>query len=211
MLLGLGTGSTVRHFLEGLAEALGRGELSDLRGVPTSRDTEARCRVLGIPTVELGEGSSLDLAVDGADEVTPHLDLVKGLGGALLREKIVVQAAQRFVVIADGSKEVARLGTRAPLPVEVARFGWRTHLPFFERLGATPRPRMTDDGAFFETDNGNLVMDLRFDQGISDPVELATALESRAGIVEHGLFLGMARRAYIARDREVMVLSPKER
>jgi ribose 5-phosphate isomerase A len=211
MTLGLGTGSTVRHFLEALAEALDSGELRDVRGVPTSLDTEERCRTLGIPTAELSEAAPLDLAVDGADEVTPQLDLIKGLGGALLREKIVAQAARKFVVIADGSKEVSQLGTRAPLPVEVAPFGWGVQLPFFRSLGASPVPRAAKDGALFTTDNGNLVVDLRFAHGIADPQELDAVLRQRSGVVEHGLFLGMAQRAYIARSEEVVVLSPKER
>lgn len=210
MTLGLGTGSTVRHFLEALAEALGRGELWEVRGVPTSLDTEERCRRLGIPTVELGESTTLDLAVDGADEVSPRLDLVKGLGGALLREKMVAQAARRFVVVADGSKEVVRLGMKAPVPVEVIPFGWRAHLDFFRSLGAAPEPREAKGGGLYETDNGNFVVDLRFENGIANPNELEGALRRRAGVVESGLFLGMAQKAYIAREGGVVVLSPKE-
>jgi ribose 5-phosphate isomerase A len=197
MVLGLGTGSTVRHFLEGLAEAIDEGTLHGLRGVATSEDTAARATELGIPLADLAEAGSLDLAVDGADEVDPGLDLIKGLGGALLREKMVVQAARRFVVIADSAKEVRGLGTRAPLPVEVVPFGWEVHLPFFRSLGADPKPRRTDEGGLLLTDNGNPVIDLHFPGGIDDPRGLDERLHRRAGVVETGLFLGLAHRAYL--------------
>jgi ribose 5-phosphate isomerase A len=204
MTLGLGTGSTVRFFLDALAEALERGELQGVRGVPTSLDTEARCQALGIPVVELPEGAPLDLAVDGADEVAPSLDLVKGLGGALLREKIVAQAARRFVVIVDSEKEVPSLGSRSPVPVEVLPFGWRAHLPFFRGLGANPVPRRDAAGELVLSDNGNLLVDLQFASGIPDPVELDRALQGRAGVVESGLFLGMAARVWVGRGNEAV-------
>jgi ribose 5-phosphate isomerase A len=199
MTLGLGTGSTVRHFLDALGEALARGDLTGLRGVPTSEDTASRSRVLGIPLVDLHQAGRIDLAVDGADEVTPGLDLIKGLGGAHLREKMVVQASDRFVVVADDSKRVSRLGTKAPLPVEVTSFGWQAHLPFFRDLGAEPALRLVEaSGEPFLTDNRNLVVDLAFPGGIPDPVAVERALERRAGVVESGLFLGLARRCYLA-------------
>lgn len=192
MRIGLGTGSTVRYFLDALGEALAQGELQDIQGVPTSEATASRARELGIPLRPLHEALPLDLAVDGADEVDPQLDLIKGLGGALLREKMVVQAAGRFVVIADPGKEVSQLGLKAPLPVEVVPFGWRTHLPFFRELGAEPLLRArrgTGDPVL--TDNGNHVVDLTFPQGIPDPRDLDDHLQRRAGVVETGLFLGM--------------------
>src|SRR5690606_3972823 len=136
MVLGLGTGSTVRHFLELLGERLRDGALKDVTGVPTSWDTAERATALGIPLVTLEERPRLDLAVDGADEVDPGLDLIKGLGGALLWEKIVAAAAGQLVIIVDDSKLVQRLGEKAPLPVEVVPFGWTTHLSALERLGA---------------------------------------------------------------------------
>jgi ribose 5-phosphate isomerase A len=191
MRIGLGTGSTVTHFLEALGAALGSGKLTRIQGVPTSHATAVRARELGIPLMELHEAAPLDLAVDGADEVDPGLDLIKGLGGALLREKMVVQEARRFVVIADPGKEVDRLGTRAPLPVELVSFGWRSHLPFFRSLGAEPRLRTRGDEPFL-TDNGNLVVDLIFAEGIPDPEEVELELGRRAGVVETGLFLGVA-------------------
>lgn len=197
MTLGLGTGSTVRHFLEALGAALAAGDLANVRGIPTSRDTEARCHELGIPLVGLEQAERIDVAVDGADEVDPDLELIKGLGGALLREKMVVQAADRFVVVVDPSKRVIRLGQRSPLPVEVVPFGWRAHEPFFRSLGAEPRLRMTATDDSYRTDNGNLIVDLGFPDGIPDAAELEAVLARRAGVVETGLFLGVADRVLI--------------
>ena len=204
MTIGLGTGSTVRHFLEGLAVSLDAGLIRGVRGVPTSSDTELRCRVLGIPTLQLSDGLSLDVAVDGADEVSPDLDLVKGLGGALLREKIVVQAADRFVVIVDAAKEVGSLGERSLIPVEVAPFAWSSHLSFFRSLRADPMPREKQEGEMVVTDNGNYLVDLAFADGIESPEELDAALHGRAGVVETGLFLKMADRVFTGSGDEVM-------
>jgi ribose 5-phosphate isomerase A len=205
-VVGLGSGSTVCPLLELLGERLASGALRDVRAVPTSEDTASRCRVLGVPLTTLDEHPRLALAIDGADEIDPRLDLVKGLGGALLREKLVALAARRFVVIADTSKRVRKLGTRAPVPVEVVRFGWTTHLPFFERLGATPALRRTADGEPFVTDEGHYIVDCRFARGIPDARAVARALARRPGVVEHGLFLGMARVAVVAGPRGVAVL-----
>jgi len=205
-VVGLGSGSTVSPLLELLGEALASGALRDVRAVPTSEDTASRCRVLGVPLTTLDEHPRLALAIDGADEIDPRLDLIKGLGGALLREKLVALAARRFVVIADASKRVRKLGTRAPVPVEVVRFGWTTHLPFFERLGATPALRRTADGEPFVTDEGHYIVDCRFARGIPDARAVARALARRPGVVEHGLFLGMARVAVVAGPRGVAVL-----
>ncbi len=197
MKLGLGTGSTVRFFFDALARALATEELSDIVGVPTSVSTQKRCLELGIPLIDLDRAGELDLAVDGADEVTPQLDLIKGLGGALVREKIVVQAARRFVVVADSGKEVGRLGERSPVPVEVIPFGWTSHLPFFRSLGCEPVPREEQGGGLVSTDNGNHVIDLHFSPRIENPLGLERALKARAGVVETGLFLGMADRVLI--------------
>lgn len=206
MRLGLGTGSTVRHFLLALGRKRDAGELKDVRGVPTSVDTEHLCREMGLPLMELPEEGGLDLAVDGADEVSPDLDLIKGLGGALLREKIVAAAARRFVVIVDEEKLVSGLGVRSPLPVEVAPFGWRTHLGFFRALGAEPEPREGAGGKLYVTDNGNHVIDLRFPGGIEDPHGLEGNLRGRSGVVETGLFLGMAHRVLVGGDEGVRAL-----
>src|SRR3954453_18844390 len=172
-VIGLGTGSTAEYFLVALAEALKSGRLSNVRGVPTSEQTDRRAREVGIPTVELVHAAPLDVTVDGADEVADNLDLIKGLGGALLREKIVAQNSRRLIVIAHAEKRVRRLGTRAALPVEVVQFAHETQAKFLAERGCTPRLRVNKDGSRFVTDNGNLIYDCRFSQGIADPAALA--------------------------------------
>lgn len=206
MRLGLGTGSTVAHFLDVLAERIRGGALTGLVGVPTSLRTAERARELGIPLAELHEAAPLDLTVDGADEVDPHLDLIKGLGGALLREKMVAQASRRLLVMVDDSKKVARLGTRAPLPVEVVPFGWRAQIPFLRSLGAEPTLRLAADGTPFVSDNGNFMLDGRFADGIYDPDAIDEELRRRAGVVESGLFLGMATTVVVAGAGGIEVL-----
>jgi ribose 5-phosphate isomerase A len=205
-VIGLGTGSTVRPLLEILGERLAAGTLREVCAVPTSENTASRCRALGVPLTTLDDHPRLALAIDGADEIGPRLDLIKGLGGAFLREKLVALAARRFVVIADASKRVRKLGTRAPVPVEVVPFGWTMHLPFFERLGAIPELRRTADGEPFVTDGGHYIVDCRFACGIPDARALARSLSRRPGVVEHGLFLGMVRVALVAGPRGVAVL-----
>jgi len=205
-VIGLGTGSTVRPLLDLLGEQLAAGVLHDVVAVPTSEDTAARCRALGIPLTTLDEHPELALAVDGADEIGPRLDLIKGLGGALLREKLVARAAKRFVIVADASKRVRKLGTRAPVPVEVVPFGWSTHLTFFGKLGAEPALRRTAAGAPFVTDERHFIVDCRFPRGIKDPAAVARALARRPGIVADGLFLRMAHVAVVAGASGVVVL-----
>lgn len=196
--LGLGTGSTVAHLLELLGEALGSGALTDVVGVPTSAWTERRARELGIELIGLAERPRVDLTIDGADEVTSGLDLVKGAGGALLREKMVAQASERLVIIADETKAVERLGTASALPVEVVEWCWEAHVTFLEDLGAEVSVRRSPDGAPTRSDNGNVFLDCRFEGGIPEPNALDAALAARAGIVESGLFLGLADEAFIA-------------
>lgn len=209
MTLGLGTGSTVAWFLEALAAHIEDGSVRDVVGVPTSVATEERARELGIPLGSLVDLQPLDLTVDGADEIAPSLDLVKGLGGALLREKMVAQASHRMIVIADESKLVERLGEKAPLPVEVVRFEWRAHLDFLRELGAEPVLRRRD-GEPVVTDNGNHVLDCRFEEGIDDPEGLERALAGRAGVVASGLFLGLATEAFVAAPEGVRALGVAE-
>jgi ribose 5-phosphate isomerase A len=206
MRLGLGTGSTVAHFLDVLAARIRAGALTGLVGVPTSVRTAERARELGIPIAELHEAAPLDLTVDGADEVTPELDLIKGLGGALLREKMVAQASGQLLIMVDDSKQVARLGTRAPLPVEVVPFGWRAHVPFLRALGAEPALRSAADGSPYVTDNGNHMLDCRFTRGLADPEAVEAALRGRAGVVESGLFLGMATAVVVAGAGGITIL-----
>lgn len=198
MRLGLGSGSTVAHLLTLLGARIRAGEIAGVIGVPTSLRTAERCRELGIPLGELGDLAPLDLAVDGADEIDPALDLIKGLGGALLREKVVATEAERFVVIADDSKLVKRLGERHPIPVEVVTFAWRSHIPFLEALGADPVLRLTPDGEPLRTDNGNYILDCHFSGGVPDPADLERRIRERAGVVATGLFLRMASDAFVA-------------
>ena len=198
MVLGLGTGSTVKHLVDLLGQRLASGELRDVVGVPTSVRTELQARGLGIPLAELSDHPRLDLTIDGADEVSPELDLIKGLGGALLREKMVAQASDALLIISDDSKLVDRLGQKAPLPVEVVEWGWDAHPRFLEGLGASVSLRTGSDGEPVWSDNGTLFLDCTFPDGIHDPSALQTALLRRAGVVDTGLFLGMATAAVIA-------------
>ncbi len=206
MVLGLGTGSTVAHFLQLLGERIRSGKLRDVVGVPTSVRTGREARQHGIELVGLADVPSVDLTVDGADEVSPRLDLIKGMGGALLREKMVAQASGRVLIIADGGKVVERLGTRSPLPVEVVDWGYGVHTRFLESQGAQVSVRMMEDGPPFKTDNGNLILDCRFPDGIADPHALDVALQCRAGVVETGLFLGLAHVAVVAGAEGVQVM-----
>ncbi len=191
MVLGLGTGSTVAFFLEALGRRLEEGSIRNVVGVPTSVRTQEHASRLGIPLTSLHQAGVLDHTVDGADEVDPSLDLIKGLGGALLREKMVAQATRHFTIIVDEGKVVERLGTRSPLPVEVVPFGWEAHIPFLEEFGCRASLRRGEDGAPFATDNGNFILDCRFSSGMENPWRVETALRGRAGVVESGLFLGM--------------------
>jgi ribose 5-phosphate isomerase A len=191
MAVGLGTGSTADYFLKALAAALASGQLRDVVGVPTSRQSEFRAHELGIPLTTLGKVGLLDLTVDGADEVDPQLQVIKGLGGALVREKIVAQNSRRLVIIADEGKLVKQLGTKAPLPVEVVQFAAEVQERFFRSIGAEPTLRKVG-GMVFNTDNGNLIYDCRFPTGIADPVATERLILDRAGVVGCGLFLGMA-------------------
>ncbi len=197
MVIGLGSGSTSAFMVRGLAALLGEAKLANVVGVPTSLETESLARSLGVPLTTLEEHPVLDLAIDGADEVDPDLCLIKGGGGALLREKIVAQASRRFIVMVDAGKLSPRLGTRWPVPVEVLPFGWRSQALFLEGLGARVTRRDTRDGAPYRTDQGNFILDCAFGP-IARPSELAAKLEARAGIVEHGLFIGLTSELLIA-------------
>ncbi|CAN5777664.1 ribose-5-phosphate isomerase RpiA [soil metagenome] len=207
MTVGLGTGSTTRFLLDELAVRIQQGRLEEIRGVPTSEDTARRSVDLGIPLITLEEARELDLTIDGADEVDPELRLIKGLGGALLREKIVAAASRRLVIVVDDSKMVHRLGTRAPLPVEVEPFGRRVHESFFRDLGAEPVLRVVDGDSPYRTDGGHLIYDCSFENGIADPEALERRLNARPGIIESGLFLGMANHVVVARPRGLEVLN----
>jgi len=193
MLVGLGSGSTVRYFTEGVGRLVADG--MRVRGVPTSRATAAQAAELGIPVVEDLVGA-IDLAVDGADEVDSDLGLIKGRGGALFREKLVAAAAKRFVAVVDDSKVVDRLG-KGVLPVEVLPFLWRTTAERLARLCTGLKVRGGEEEPYV-TDNGSLILDLSFEAGIEDAAELASALKATTGVVEHGLFLGMTDSCIVA-------------
>jgi ribose 5-phosphate isomerase A len=193
MLLGLGSGSTVRYFTEGVGRLVAGG--MKVRGVPSSRRTAELALSNGIPIVTELVGP-IDLAVDGADEVDPDLNLIKGRGGALFREKIVAASAKRFVVVADESKLVRQLGVGV-VPVEVLPFLWRTTAERLIGLGASLTVRGGEEAPFI-TDNGNLVLDLTFEDGIADPAATAQSLKLTTGVAETGLFVGMTDTCIVA-------------
>jgi len=209
MVLGLGSGTTSTLMVQSIGRKLREGILRDVIGVPSSSGIAAVARESGVPLTTLDAHPRLDLNLDGADEVDPNLGLIKGLGGALLWEKIVATASQQVVILADDTKLVARLGTKVPLPVEVVPFGWKTHLAFVESLGGKPILRTEPDGRPFVTDEGNYILHCRFEGGIPDPADLEARLLGRAGIVGTGLFLGVANQVIIGRADGVEVLTRK--
>jgi ribose 5-phosphate isomerase A len=200
MRLGLGTGSTARHFVELLAERVRAG--LDVIAVPTSEATRAQATKLGIPLTTLDDTPELDLTVDGADEINPDLTLIKGGGGALLREKIVAAASAQMIVIADESKWVSLLGA-FPLPIEISPFGAAATLRAVEAAAADAgsagpaRLRRDRDGHAFVTDGGHWLLDAQLKR-IVDPASLARRLAAVPGVMEHGLFIGLARTAILA-------------
>ncbi|MGH7578861.1 MAG: ribose-5-phosphate isomerase RpiA [Gemmatimonadales bacterium] len=200
MVLGLGSGATARAAVRELARRLAAGRLSGVAGIPTSTATHDLARDVGIPLTDLSANPRIDLTIDGADEVSPTGDLIKGLGGALLREKIVAANSRRLIIAVDETKLVRRLGERVPLPIEVVPFGWSTHLGFLRELGAEPVLRDGSEGPFL-TDEGHHILDASFPRGIDDPHALADILARRAGIVETGLFLGMGPEVVVGRGR----------
>jgi ribose 5-phosphate isomerase A len=202
MVLGLGTGRTAALFVA----AIGRRVQSGLRvvGVATSRATELQARQLGIPLSTLDEQLRLDLTVDGADEIDPiSFNLIKGAGGALLREKLIATASAREVIVADQTKLVSRLGERTPVPVEVVAFGWRRTAATLEQLGCRAS-RREFGGEPFVTDEGHYILDCRFGP-IADPPALAARLKSLVGVVEHGLFIDLAQTAIVGTPGGVQV------
>ena len=205
--VGLGSGTTSAFVVRRIGELLDAGELDRVRGIPTSEGTAALAREVGIPTVSLAEARPA-LTLDGADEIGPGLTAVKGLGGALLREKIVAAASTTgLVLVADATKTVDSLGTRAPIPVEVDAFGWQATLEALSALGCQPRLRMdaADPEQPFVTDGGHYTADCAFD-GIADPAALETAIRSIPGALECGLFVGLARASVVAGKGGVRVL-----
>jgi ribose 5-phosphate isomerase A len=196
MRVGLGTGSTATHVIRELGARVRDGRLADVVGVATSVATERLATAEGL-VVEPLDARPLDLAIDGADEIDGRRDLVKGRGGALLREKLVALQARELVIVADHTKLVERLGTSSPVPVEIVPFGWEATLERLAGTGGVPALRRQPDGTPVRSDGGNLLADVRYG-GIDDARELAAALKLLPGVVETGLFLGMATRVLVA-------------
>ena len=205
-IVGLGTGSTAAYAVRFLGERV--QAWLKIRGIPISIHTQELAASLGIPLTTLDEVQQIDVTIDGADEVDPHLRLIKGGGGALLREKIVASATRKLVIIADSSKQVSMLG-KFPVPVEVIKFAEALVAKEIGALGAAVTVRLDSSGNKFITDEGNHILDCRFGQ-IPDPPALARRLESMPGVVEHGLFIGMANIALIAKGDQVLELQEKK-
>jgi ribose 5-phosphate isomerase A len=202
MVVGLGTGSTAIFATRRIAELINDGTLKEIVGFATSNVIWKEARHLGIPLMEQAMPSKIDLTIDGADEVDPKFNLIKGGGGALFREKIVAQASDREIIIVADSKLSPCLGTRHSLPIEISPFGWQSQLRFLESLGARANIRKNADGPQYLTDSGNMIFDCDFGP-IADPVDLAATLGARAGIVEHGLFIGLANDVIVASETGV--------
>eukprot|EP00192_Tetraselmis_astigmatica_P020666 CAMPEP_0117677080 /NCGR_PEP_ID=MMETSP0804-20121206/16551_1 /TAXON_ID=1074897 /ORGANISM="Tetraselmis astigmatica, Strain CCMP880" /LENGTH=290 /DNA_ID=CAMNT_0005486333 /DNA_START=82 /DNA_END=954 /DNA_ORIENTATION=- len=220
MVVGLGTGSTAYFAVERLGQKLASGDLKDIVAIPTSVRTKEQAESLGIPLVTLDTHSKLDVAIDGADEVDPDLNLVKGGGGALLREKMVEVMADKFIVIVDESKLCKGLGPGFPLPVEITPFCHEhtmrlvADLPSLKgctaklRMGSAATGAKPDGDEIAITDNGNYIVDLFFDEPIKDAVKAAEELKALCGVVDHGLFCGMSSAVIIAGKDGISVKEP---
>jgi ribose 5-phosphate isomerase A len=191
MIVGLGTGSTATIAIKIISQLLQAEALDDILGIPSSVKTARLAQELGIPLTSLEEHPEIDVTIDGADEVDPELNLIKGGGGALLKEKILAQASKQVIIVVDESKLSPKLGTKWALPVEVLPFAWKTEAYFLESLGAAAAIRKLSDETLYKTDQGNLIIDANFGE-IQQPDALAQKLQERAGIIEHGLFIGLA-------------------
>ena len=205
MVLGFGTGSTFNHVLHVLAEKIDSGELKNIVGVASSEKTEKLANELNIPTDSLSNNLTLDLTIDGADEVDKELNLIKGGGAAHLREKIIAQASKQYVIIVDDSKMSELLGEKWAVPIEVIKMALNVEKEFLSSLGAVVTKRMDGKGNVLITDEGNYILDANFGV-IENPKGLAKKLEARAGIVEHGLFVNMADYIVVATENEIKVL-----
>jgi ribose 5-phosphate isomerase A len=207
MTVGLGTGSTAIFAIRHIGALLKSGELNNIVGFATSQASWDAAVELGIPMLTDDLPRNVDVTIDGADEVDPQFNLIKGGGGALLREKLVAQATAREIIVVDESKLSPRLGTQHVLPIEVMHFGWRSQARFLESLGGKYVVRQTRNGEEYRTDQGNLILDCNFGP-IADAAKLARQLEARAGIVEHGLFLNLASTVIVASAGGVRELKP---
>ena len=204
MVVGLGTGSTATFAIEFLGEQVRAG--LNIRGIPTSRATGELAKSLGIPLTSFDEVACTDVTIDGADEIAPGLALIKGGGGALLHEKIVAAASRKLVIVADEHKMVARLG-KFPLPVEIIPFAIGPVKEKLEAIGAHPVLRLHQDGSIYVTDEGNYILDCHYEE-IADPAKVALTIKTITGVVEHGLFLGLASVAIVAGPNGSRVVTP---
>jgi ribose 5-phosphate isomerase A len=202
MVVGLGTGSTTAFAVIRIGENLKSGALKNIVGIPTSIRSETLATERGIPLCGLEDQPVIDVTIDGADEVDPDLNLIKGGGGALLREKVVAQASRRNIIIVDETKLSPCLGTRWALPVEVIPFSAKSAENFLKSQGAVVTLRLDDKGRPYKTDQNNFILDANFGE-IADPKDLAARLNERAGIVEHGLFLGLASDVIVAAEDDI--------
>jgi ribose 5-phosphate isomerase A len=206
MVVGLGSGSTASWFIYLLGEKIRQGHLKTIVGVATSRSTADQAAALGIPLRDLADFSSLDIAVDGADEVDPALNLLKGWGGALVREKLVALHARRLVIVVDDRKLVERLGTRGPLPIEVIPFAWQAQAHWLEQILGCQVTQRQVNGKPYLTDNQNVILDCAYENGISDPYQIEDILANRPGVVGHGLFLDMASDILVRTSKGIKTL-----
>jgi ribose 5-phosphate isomerase A len=197
MVVGLGHGSTAILAVQKIGELLKEGNLKGIIGIPCSIAIQDEAEKLGIPLGTLDEHPIVDVTIDGADEVDEDLNLIKGGGGALLREKLVAKASKREIIIVDESKLSSQLGTKYALPIEVSPAMWQEQVEFIQSLGGKPTLRGLQDGEAFHTDSGNYILDCDFGP-IDDPPDLAKVLQQRDGIVEHGLFLGLVTDLIVA-------------
>jgi ribose 5-phosphate isomerase A len=198
MVVGLGTGSTARFAVEAIGRRLEQRELENIVGIPSSARTRDLALAAGIQLTSLNDHPVVDLTIDGADEVDPSGNLIKGGGGALLWEKMVAAASKRLLIVVDESKLVSRLGVSSALPVEVVKFGWKVHAAALLEMGAEPELRVTA-GEPYVTDEGHYIIDCRFTEGIADPRTTHQAIVGRAGVVETGLFVDMAPEVIVGR------------
>lgn len=208
MVVGLGQGSTAIWAVRKIAERIKAGDLTNIVAIPVSLETEREAQKLGIPLTDFAHHPVVDVTIDGADEVDPNFQLIKGGGGALLQEKIVAQASKREVIVVDESKLSPALGTKFALPVEVVPFGWQSILLHLEKLGAKWTLRTNGDGTPYETDQRNYILDCGFPP-IEDPRKLASALVGLAAVMEHGLFIDIATDIIVARENGVEHLTAK--
>jgi ribose 5-phosphate isomerase A len=209
MVVGLGTGSTTAFAVIRIGELLKSGDLKNIVGIPTSIRTEKLAGEWDIPLCGLEDQPAIDVTIDGADEVDPDLNLIKGGGGALLREKVVAQASRQNIIIVDESKLSPRLGTRWALPVEVIPFAAKSAENFLISQGAAVTLRLDDNSRPFQTDQNNFILDANFGE-MADPNRVAANLNERAGIVEHGLFLGLASDVIVAAENDIRHLKRKD-